>query len=197
MVKQTNNTGQAANETLQNQGQKRNTKAVSLSTRISQEDAEFLSSLQIQGANTPSEKLRVLITDTRKRHDGEQDFRSSLLMFQEMLNRVSSVCRQLEMENQVHSEIVSRLTEWLPDMMAFMTTMGAELQQSATIDNSSIETSSIDALKKLEDGLTDRSFRLFQSILQMGVTDSCPCYQGDAVAKHLTPIVNLVNVIQK
>ena len=187
MVKQTNNTRQVANDTMPDQGHKRSTKAVSLSTRISQEDAEFLSSLQIQGANTPSEKLRVLITDTRKRHDGEQDFRSNLLMFQEMLNRVSTISKELEMENQIHSEIVSRLTEWLPDMMAFMTTMGTELQQSA----------SIDTLKKLEDGLTDRSFRLFQSILQMGVTDSCPCYQNDAVSKRLSSIVNLVNVIQK
>ena len=163
------------------------TKTVSLSTRISQDDAEFLSALKVQDANTPSEKLRVIIAETRKRHEGMQDYRSSLLMYQDMLNRVATVSRELEMENQIHSELVSRLTEWLPDMMAFATAMGTELQQ----------TRSVESLKKFEDGITDRSFRLFQSILQMGITDTCPCYQTNAVSKRMTEIVNLINVIQK
>lgn len=163
------------------------TKAVSLSTRISQEDAEFLSALKVQDANTPSEKLRVIIAETRKRHEGMQDYRSSLLMYQDMLNRVVTVSRELEMEKQLHSELVSRLTEWLPDMMAFTTAMGSELQQSR----------SVESLKKFEDGITDRSFRLFQSILQMGITDTCPCYETNAVSKRMTEIINLINVIQK
>lgn len=163
------------------------TKAVPLSTRISQEDAEFLSALKVQDANTPSEKLRVIIAETRKRHEGMQDYRSSLLMYQDMLNRVVTVTRELENENQIHSELISRLTEWLPDMMAFTTAMGSELQQSR----------SVESLKKFEDGITDRSFRLFQSILQMGITDTCPCYQTNAVSKRMTEVVNLINVIQK
>jgi len=162
-------------------------KTVPLSARISQEDAEFLSALKIEDANTPSEKLRVIITETRKRHEGMQDYRSSLLMYQTMLNRVVTISREVEMENQIHSELVFRLTEWLPDVMAFATAMGSELQQSR----------SVESLKKFEDGITDRSFRLFQSILQMGITDTCPCYQTNAVSKRMADVVNLVNVIQK
>ena len=56
---------------------------------------------------------------------------------------------------------------------------------------------SVESLKEFEDGITDRSFRLFQSILQMGITDNCPCYQTDAVSKRMTEVVKLVNVIQK
>lgn len=163
------------------------TKTVSLSTRISQEDAEFLSNLKIDGANTPSEKLRVIIAETRKRHEGMQDYRSSLMMYQDLLNRVVTVTRELELEHQLHSELLSRLTEWLPDMMAFLTATGAELQQ----------TRNAEGLKYLEEGITDRSFRLIQSILQMGITDTCSCYQTDAVSKRMAAIVNLVNVIQK
>lgn len=163
------------------------TKTVSLSTRISQEDAEFLSALKLESANTPSEKLRVIIAEARKRQEGMQDYRSSLLMYQNMLNRLVTVSREIEMENQIHSELVSRLTEWLPDMMAFTTAMGSELHQSRNVED----------LKKIEEGITDRSFRLFQSILQMGITESCPCYQTNAVSKRMAEIVNLVNVIQK
>ena len=163
------------------------TKTVSLSTRISQEDAEFLSALTIQGANTPSEKLRVIIAETRKRHDGMQDYRSSLMMYQDLLNRVVSVTRELELEHQIHSELLTRLTEWLPDMMAFLTATGAELQHTGSVEN----------LKYLEEGITERSFRLIQSVLQMGITDTCPCYQTDAVSKRMAAVINLVNVIQK
>lgn len=168
-------------------GKRVGAKTVSLSTRISQEDAEFLSGLKIQDANTPSEKLRVIIADTRKRHEGMQDYRNSLLMYQDMLNRVVTASRELELENQIHSELVSRLIEWLPDMMAFATAMGSKLQQEKNVES----------LKEFEDGITDRSFRLFQSILQMGITDTCPCYQTDAVSKRMTEVVKLVNVIQK
>lgn len=162
-------------------------KTVPLSTRISQEDAEFLSALKIDDANTPSEKLRVIIAEARKRQEGMQDYRSSLLMYQSMLNRLVTVSRELEMENQIHSELVFRLTEWLPDMMAFTTAMGSELHRSRSVED----------LKKFEEGITDRSFRLFQSILQMGITESCPCYQTNVVSKRMAEIVNLVNVIQK
>lgn len=165
----------------------RSGKAVPLSARISQEDAEFLSSLQIQGANSPSEKLRVIIAETRKRHEGMQDYRSSLMMYQDMINRFITVTRELEKEYQVHSEPVSRLAEWLPDIMAFVTTMGLELQQSGNVET----------LIKMEDGITDRSFRLIQSILQMGVTDICCCYESDAISKRMDSVVKLIDIIQK
>lgn len=162
-------------------------KTVSLSTRISQDDAEFLSGITIQGAKTPSEKLRVIISETRKRHEGMQDYRSSLTMYQDLLNRVVSETREMELEHQIHSELLTRLTEWLPDMMAFLTATGAELQQ----------THSVESLKYLEEGIADRSFRLIQSVLQMGITDTCPCYQTDAVAKRMSAVVSLVNIMQK
>jgi len=162
-------------------------KTVPLSARISQEDAEFLSSMQIQGATTPSEKLRIIIAETRERHQGLQDYRSSLIMYQEMLNRFVTVTRELEMHHQIHSELVSRMIEWLPDMMAFVTAMGMELQQTGQVEN----------LKYMEEGITDRSFRLIQSILQMGVTDTCPCYNQSSISSRMDTVEKLVRVRQK
>jgi len=161
-------------------------KTVSLSTRLSQEDAEYLSKLKVEGATTPSEKLRAVISETRKRNEGMQDYRGSFQMYQEVMNRVSMVTREIEMEQKIHSEMISRTIEWLPDMMAFVTAKGAELQESADIDNA----------KSLEDGITDRCFRLIQSILQLGVTETCPCYEATAVSKRMPPVVSLLKVIQ-
>lgn len=162
------------------------TKTVSLSTRLSQEDAEYLSSLKVEGATTPSEKLRAVISETRKRNEGMQDYRGSFQMYQEVLSRVAMVTRGIEMEQQIHSEMISRTIEWLPDMMAFVTAKGAELQESADVDNA----------KSLEDGITDRCFRLIQSILQLGVTETCPCYEATVVSKRMPPVVSLLKVIQ-
>ena len=162
-------------------------KMVPMSTRISQRDAEFLSTLNIQNATTPSEKLREVISQARKQHESTQDYRSSLLLYQEMLNRVASMVREVELEHDIHSELVSRLTEWLPDMMAYVTSMGNTLQQSADVAQ----------LTKFEDGITDRSFRLINSILQMGLTDICACYEEQAVSKRMDSVIKLVNVLQK
>lgn len=162
-------------------------KTIPISARISHDDAEFISALKIQGVTTPSEKVRVLISEARKRHEGMHDYRNSLMMYQDLLNRVVAETREIENEHHIHSELVSRLLEWLPDMMAFVTSMGMELQT----------TKSVEKLKALEEGITDRSFRVMNSVLQMGITDECPCYQSDAVAKRMSGIINLVNVIQK
>jgi len=167
-------------------GYRAGTKTVSLSTRLSQEDAEYLSRLKVEGATTPSEKLRAVISETRKRNEGMQDYRGSYQMYQEVMNRVSMVTREIEMEQKIHSEMISRTIEWLPDMMAFVTAKGAELQKSADVDNA----------KSLEDGVTDRCFRLIQSILQLGVTETCPCYEATAVSKRMPPVVSLLKVIQ-
>ena len=47
-------------------------KSTPLSFRVSDEDAEFLAGLQLPGAVTPSEKLRVLVTRARMEHASQR-----------------------------------------------------------------------------------------------------------------------------
>jgi len=160
---------------------------IPISTRIPQVDAEFLSNLKIQGATTPSEKLRIVIANTRKRNEGKQDYKSSLLMYQDMINNTITITREIEHDNKIHSELVSRILEWLPDMMAYVTSSASSLQASPDKE----------LMVTVETGIADRAFRLMQSILQMGITEACPCYESKVVSSRMKPILDLVNVISK
>ena len=60
-------------------------KTVQISARISNEDAEFLSKLTINGAKTPSDKLRAIITQTRKRSIEIQDYTGCYKLIQDLV----------------------------------------------------------------------------------------------------------------
>ena len=62
------------------------TKTVPLSVRVPYEDAEFIAGLHVNGANTPSDKLRAIINQARRRHQGGQDFGSALMFFEEQIS---------------------------------------------------------------------------------------------------------------
>ncbi|MDX1391935.1 MAG: hypothetical protein R3241_06135, partial [Rheinheimera sp.] len=72
-------------------------KTVPFSARISVEDAEFISELEFDGANTPSDKLRALLAESRRRYQGYSDYGQNLAQMQEWLGRIK---RQLLVRQQ-------------------------------------------------------------------------------------------------
>jgi len=104
---------------------------------------------------------------------------------QQLLEPVSGQTRQRELETRTHSELVSRVIEWLPDAMGFIVSSSAMLAEG----EASTE------LVNLEHGLADRVFLLMESVLQMGVTRRCPCYDTAAILTRVEPILDLARVI--
>lgn len=160
-------------------------KTVTISARIPMEDAEFISQLQVNGATTPSDKLRAIIDEARRRQLGKQDYRGCMTMMQELIAPVSTQTREQEHIRHVHSELVTRVLDWLPDTMAFIV---------AAANSKDIEPDA-DVLEELEDGIADRVFRLMESVLQMGITQRCPCYNRQAIQERVGPILDLTRVI--
>ena len=162
-------------------------KMVPISTRISQEDVEFISQLKVTGATTPSDKIRAIIAEAKRRSEGMEDYRSAFKMMQEFFQPVREHIREAEMATSTHSELVTRLLEWLPDMTAYLL---------STFTRSELDIDDKDLLD-LESGVTDRIFRLIESVMQMGVTQRCPCYNPSAINHQIGPILELANVISK
>jgi len=162
-------------------------KMVPISTRISQEDVEFISQLKVSGATTPSDKVRAIIAEAKRRSEGMEDYRSAFKMMQELFQPVREYIREAELETGKHSELVTRLIEWLPDMTAYL--LSTFTRSEHDIDEQDL----ID----LESGLADRIFRMIESVMQMGVTQRCPCYNPSAINQEIDPILELANVIAK
>mgnify|MGYP003384222147 CR=1 FL=1 len=162
------------------------TKTVTISARISREDAEFISQLAISGATTPSDKIRAIITETRLRHTGAQDYPGCLAIVNGLVAPLATFVREQEHIESMHSELVIRILEWLPDMMAFaMASVNTEHQASGA-----------DVLQELEEGVADRVFRLMEFILPMGITRRGPCYNEQAIQERLDPILDLTRVME-
>lgn len=162
------------------------TKTVTISARIPREDAEFISQLDVSGATTPSDKIRTIITETRLRHVGTQDYSGCLAAVSGLVSPVVMLVHEQEHIERMHSELVARTLEWLPDMMAFV---------MASL-NSEDHASGADRLQALEEGVADRVFRLMESILPMGITRRGPCYNEQAIQERLNPILDLTRVIE-
>lgn len=95
-------------------------KTIPISARVSHEDAEFISRLKINGATTPSDKLRAIIADARRQKSRTKDYRGCFQMIQELLMPVNETIRQVELDNHEHSELITRAVEWLPDVLAYI-----------------------------------------------------------------------------
>lgn len=157
------------------------TTRVPISVRISQEDADFIASLQINGANTPSDKIRELLTQARTLHTQGYDYASALALAEQHLATARHEILALEKTLGVHSHIVARIFEILPDLMALMV---ADYPKSC--DKS--------ALIDFEKQAMWRVVRLMDSILQLAVTGKGAGYD-DKVLGELDNTLNLAKII--
>ena len=157
---------------------------VPLSVRVSPADAAFIEQMDIEGAATPSEKVRALLAEARKRHEGFSDYSSCLGMVQEMLAPTHQRLRAAEHRERVHSELVLELTQWMPEALAYLLT---------SLDEEVPERGELEAF---EQGVAERLFRLIENVIRMNVTERCRGYDPDVVSKRIAPVIELVRVIQ-
>lgn len=159
-------------------------KSVPLSVRVSPDDAAFIAEMKIAGAETPSDKVRALLAEARKRREGFSDYSSCLAMVQEMLAPTHQQLRAAEHRESVHSELVLELTQWMPEALAFLLT---------GLDT---DVPDRDELEAFEQGVAERLFRLIENVVRMNVTEECRGYDPAVVAKRIAPVIELVRVIQ-
>ena len=156
---------------------------IPISVRISQEDADFIAELKIEGANTPSEKIRELLTQARLAHSQTHDYSTALAAQEQFFQVARRDVLHAEKEFGIHSHIVARLFEQLPD---FAATLAADLPENAQAAD----------LKRYECELMRRIVRLTDSILQLAVTGKGAAYD-DTVLQQLENTLKLAKIVQQ
>ncbi len=160
-------------------------KTVPLSARLTAEDAAFLTELEVEGASTASDKVRAVVRDARRRHSGGREYSSALRLAQETLAPALRSVREAELELGVHSELMSRVGEWLPELVAFIHSapgMGG--------DNETVK------LCRLEAGVALRVMTLMQSVLQMAVIRHGPFYDPELLGERVQTVLDLAQVVR-
>lgn len=160
-------------------------KSVPISVRVSPEEAEFIARLQIQGATTPSEKLRAIIGQARKLDEAPADFSIALMDATQSLSPVFRLLQEAETAQQRYSALVALVRDWLPDLTAYVTTLGLQREHLDAAD----------ALETFERGLADRLIRMVESLFQQAITSQCQCYDPKVLASRQDSIRELARII--
>jgi hypothetical protein len=154
------------------------------SVRVSDEDAEFLAALQIDGARTPSEKLRALIGRARAEANEGRDYEAALARLRAQLEPTAQRLRARELDGRQRSQLIHEVLQTLPDLAAFLMAGPAPATRSRQED-----------LVAFEQGVGDRAFRLIEAVLRLGVTEKAPCYNPDVVTQGAAGTLELSRVI--
>ncbi len=160
-------------------------KSVALSARLPAADAEFLNDWQVEGADTPSEKLRRVVRETRGRVKATTDYRHALRMAGELFGPAFEHVRESEVEISKHSELMAKIGEWLPELVAYV--YSAEGLAGPDAESN---------LKRLEGGVAMRVMTLMQSVLQTAVTSNGPFYDPALMQDRLQPVLETAQVVQ-
>ncbi len=159
-------------------------KTVPLSVRISHEDAEYLARLETENSKTPSDKVRAIIAERRRLSLDEQSSYVQVCSWLEnILNPTSLTLKEIQNQEEQHSELIRIVLERLPELFAYILATGNVVQSKQD-------------LAKLERELSERVFRLIESILRLGVTEKSPCIDKKAISSRIGPSMEILEVIQ-
>jgi hypothetical protein len=155
-----------------------------VSVRIPEDDLAWLVELQLPDATSPSDKIRALIADARRRIKGAHDFARCAALFREQVRPVLDALEAYEHETHRHSELVALLAAQLPDLMASLVTAALPGQAIA------------DASSELEARLTAKSMRMLLGLLRLAVTGNPPTYHRAVLDPYVREIKELANLVQ-
>jgi hypothetical protein len=154
-----------------------------LSARIPMDDMEWLAGLDMQGAVSPSDKLRALISQVRRQHDGTLDYERSLGWLRDLVAPFVTSIRAFEHHNRMHSEVLTLTAEWLPQIMA---TLLSERALAKDDKKHAID---------IEDVVVQRCFQLLASLMRLAVTRDAACYNPAVIDKHLSGVLEIAGVV--
>lgn len=141
---------------------------IPLSVRIDQEDADFIAQIHLEGASTPSEKIRELLKQARIAHTQSHDYAHALDQMEHFVQNAKRTVLHAEKEHGIHSNILARLFEQVPDLAA---TLAADLPEHISENE----------LREYEREMMWRVVRLTDAILQLAIIGKGAAYDDDVL----------------
>ncbi|RZJ11009.1 MAG: hypothetical protein EOP39_07345 [Rubrivivax sp.] len=150
-----------------------------LSARIPSDLYLWLAQLQVEGATTNSDKLRVLLSQLKRQHDGAFDYVAAHAWARELTHRLREALVRIEGTEGRHSEVLSTLLEQITTLMALV-----------------ISHSPADCAEavKLEDAVVRRAALLGESLLRQAA-GTAHAFDPGVVKRHLSTSIELASTL--
>jgi hypothetical protein len=154
-----------------------------VSARIPAEDLQWLASLDMPGAVSPSDKLRALVSQMRRQYEGTLDYERSLSWLRDLIAPFVTAIRAFEHNNRMHSEALTLTAEWLPQIMATLLSERAlpKDDKKRAID--------------VEEIVVQRCFQLLASTMRLAVTRTAACYNPSVIDKHVSAVLEISDIV--
>ena len=159
-------------------------KTTALSVRVSDEDARFLSGLSLDGATTPSEKLRALLSAQRRLHDGARSPTDAAETIEDLMRPSLRRVRRAEAELGVHSEPVQRVFDRLP-VLAGLALAGPQGDGKGP---------DVKALEAFEAQILEHAAAFCEELINLAITANPRAYAPKSVEKRLKPLIDLAHL---
>lgn len=161
-------------------------KTVTMSVRITSDDAEFISSLNINDATTPSDKIRAIISQYKDMVHGTKDYGKGIKLMKNLVQEPNEILLAGGRKLNLHSDLPGKFSDWVTEALAFyVTSVPAE---SGKVTD--------EVLHAVEEGIAKRIFSLMEYILRMGITEKSPTYNSAIVKENINDVLELAKVIQ-
>jgi hypothetical protein len=155
--------------------------SIPLSVRIPQDDFEWLTTLDIDGAGTPSDKLRAVIQRHRRQLEGSQSYELALGWLRDLVQPFAREVAGYEHRTGERSEIVAAMLEWVPQLMALLASEHIPAQATA------------ERARQVEEMLLQRGASLLGALLRLAVTPHHAVYDVDTMERQFARLDALVD----
>lgn len=152
-----------------------------LSARIPSDLYLWLAQLQVEGATTNSDKLRVLLGQLKRQHDGAFDFVAAHAWSRDLVGRLRDALVRTEGTTGRHSEVLNAVLDHLATSLALAISQTPSNEQQAA---------------QLEDALVRRAFALAEALLRQGLTNEAAAYDPAVVKRHMAATIQLASTLQ-
>ena len=147
-----------------------------ISTRLSDEDTRFLHAAKINGARTPSEKLRKMVTQARQRAEGVDSHSEARELVAQMIEPTLRMIQTHELKTGTHSEALQCAMSVLPEAVAYL------------IGTQRTKPDDIDSMREIEARTVERIMRLCTQIVRLAITRQAACYDPSVIRNQLAAL---------
>ena len=157
-------------------------KTIPLSVRISHEDAEFIANLNIDGAKTPSDKLRAILREKRKSNLIGNDYSEVLTNIENYLLPISRQIKEVQHKENTFSQVIEPIRDSIADLLAYFISSGKK------IDNTL-------GCQEFENELMERVSRLFERTIHLGIIQSTNTTRKNVFRNKLNTYIQLLRLL--
>lgn len=152
-----------------------------LSARIPGDLYLWLAGLQVEGAATNSDKLRVLLGQLKRQHDGAFDYVTAHAWARDLTGRLRNALVRIEGQGGQRSEVLAAMLDHVAGLLALMVSQAPADEKEAA---------------RLEDALVKRSFALTETLLRQATTTAAAAHDPTVVRRHAGATLELAAALQ-